>query len=155
VEDVSRLIEILLAIALLAIATIVIAPVAATITTPGWIETADFRDWASMTFFLSVAAVFLLVALRLIFSGRQSVRGLLRSRDWWVIAVLALVATICVAIASHWTIALPGLLVIAAAALVARRRARLERLVLVESDPEQSPPRSSFTTRQSSGPRPV
>jgi hypothetical protein len=151
----SRLVEILLSVALLAIATIVIAPVGATITTPGWIETADGRDWAGMTFFLSVAAVFLLVAFRLAFTGRRSLRGLLRSRDWWVIAILASVATICVAIASHWTIALPGLLPIAAAALLARRRARLERLVLVEPDPEQVPPRSTFTTRQSSGPPPV
>jgi lysylphosphatidylglycerol synthetase-like protein (DUF2156 family) len=152
---VSRLFEILLGVALVAIAIIVIAPVAATITTPGWIETADGRDWASMTFFLSVAAVVLLVALRLVFTGRRSRRGLLRSRDWWMIAVLAGVATVCVAMASHWTIALPGLLPIAAAILVARRRARLERLVLVESDSEQIPPRSTFTTRQSSGPRPV
>lgn len=151
----SRLFEILLGVALVAIAIIVIAPVAATITTPGWIETADGRDWASMTFFLSVAAVVLLVALRLVFTGRRSRRGLLRSRDWWMIAVLAGVATVCVAMASHWTIALPGLLPIAAAILVARRRARLERLVLVESDSEQIPPRSTFTTRQSSGPRPV
>jgi chromate transport protein ChrA len=152
---VSRLFEILLALALLAIATIVIAPVAATITTPDWIETADARDWASMTFFLTVAAVFLVVAFRLAFTGRRSVRGLLRSRDWWGIAILATVATVCVAIASHWTIALLGVLPIGGAALIARRRARLERLVLVESDSEQIPPRSSFTTRQSSGPRPV
>ena len=151
----SRLFEILLGIALLAIAIIVIAPVAATITTPGWIETADGRDWASMTFFVCVAAVFLLVAFRLVLTGRRSLRGLLRSRDWWVMAVLAAVATICVAIASHWTISLPGLLPIAAAVLIARRRARLERLVLVEADSEEIPPRSSFTTRQSSGPRPV
>jgi hypothetical protein len=152
---VTRLVEILLGVALLAIAIIVIAPVAATITTPDWIDTADVRDWAGMAFFLSVAAVFVLVAVRLTLRGRRSARGLLRSRDWWVIAGLAVIASLCVAIASHWTIALPGILPIAAATLVARRRARLERLVLVESDSEQGPPRSSFTTRQSSGPRPV
>ena len=150
----TRLVEILLAVAVAAVAIMVIAPVAATITTPGWIETADGRDWAGMTFFVSVAVVFLLVALRLA-RGRRSVRGLLRSRDWWVIAGLAGIATACVAIASHWTIAVPGLLPIVAAALVARRRARLERVVLVESDAEQIPPRSAFPTRQSSGPRSV
>jgi hypothetical protein len=152
---VTRLVEILLGVALLAIGIILIAPVAATITTPDWMETADVRDWAGMGFFLSVAAVFLLVALRLTLRGRRSVRGLLRSRDWWVIAGVALIASLCVAIASHWTIALPGILPVAAAVLVARRRARLERLVLVEADSEQVPPRSSFTSRQSSGPRVV
>jgi hypothetical protein len=149
----SRLIEALIAVALLGLATVLIGPVAATILTPGWVETADARDWASMTFFLCVAAAFLLIALRLAFRRTRSVRGVLRSRDWWAFAALALLATVCAAIASHWTIALPGLLPIGAAILLARRRARQERLVLVDSDPSELPPRASFTGRQSSGPR--
>jgi drug/metabolite transporter (DMT)-like permease len=151
----SRLIEALLAVALLGLATVLIGPVAATILTPGWVETADARDWASMTFFLCVAAAFLLIALRLAFRRTRSVRGTLRSRDWWALAALALFATVCAAVASHWTIALPGLLPIAAAILLARRRARQERLVLVDADPSELPPRASFTGRQSSGPRPM
>lgn len=149
----SRLIEALLAVALLGLATLLIGPVAATMLTPGWLETADARDWASMTFFLCVAAAFLLIALRLAFRGTRSARGTLRSRDWWALAALALFATVCAAVASHWTIALPGLLPIAATILLARRRARQERLVLVDADPSELPPRASFTGRQSSGPR--
>ena len=146
----TRLTEALLGVALLAFATAVSGPVAATILTPGWVETADVRDWASMTFFLSIVAALLWVAWRLIVRRARPVRGVLRSRDWWVLAVLAVLATVCVAVASYWTIALPGLLPIAAAVAMARRRARLERIVLVDSDPSELPPRASFTTRQSS-----
>ena len=150
-----RLIELLLAVALIGIATILIGPVAATILTPGWLETADARDWASMTFFLCAAAALLLVALRLVFRRTRSVRGVLRSRDWWALAALALLATVCAAVASHWTIALPGLLPIGVAVLLARRRMRAERLVLVDSDPAELPPRAAFTTSKSSGSRPT
>jgi hypothetical protein len=146
----TRLTEVLLGLAFLAFTAAVIAPVAATILTPGWVETADLRDIASMTFFLSVAAAFLWVAVRLILRRRRSVRGVLSSRDWWALGTLALLATVGAAFASHWTIALPGLLPIAAAVAMARRRARLERIVLVDSDTSELPPRASFTTRQSS-----
>jgi hypothetical protein len=151
----SRLIEVMLSIALLGLAIVVIGPVMATIFTPGWVEAADTRDWASMAFFLCVAVAFLLFALRLAFGRTRPPRGRLRSRDFWTLAGLALVATVCAAVASHWTIALPGLLPVAAAVLLARQRARQERLVLVESDNSDLPPRSSFTTSKSSGSRPV
>jgi hypothetical protein len=153
IPHMNRLVVLLLGATLLGLAALVIVPVAATILTPGWIDSSDGRDWASMGFFLSAAAVLILVGLRLGFRRARSVRGLLRSRDWWAITVLATIATICAAIASHWTISLPGLLPIGVAVLFARRRARQERLVLVEPDPEQAPPRPSFTMRESSGPR--
>ena len=149
-----RLIEALLAVALVGLAMLLIGPVAATMLTPGWLETADTRDWASMTFFLSVTATILLFASRLAFHRTRSARGLLRSFDWWAVAALCLAGTVGAAVASHWTIALPGLLPIGAAVLLARRRAREERLVLVESDPPDLPPRASFTASKSSGPRP-
>lgn len=151
----SRLIDALLAIALAALAILMIGPVAATMLTPGWLETADLRDWASMTFFLCGAAALFLVALRVSFRRPRSVRGVLGSRDWLALAALGLVATVCAAIASHWMIALPGVLPVGAAVLMARRRARQERLVLVQPDPSELPPRSSFTGRQSSGPRSI
>ena len=150
-----RLIEALLAVALVGLATLLIGPVAATMLTPGWLETANARDWASMAFFLSVAAVILLFAVRLAFHRTRSARGLLRSFDWWAVAALSLVGTVCAAVASYWTIALPGLLPIGAAVLLARRRARAERLVLIEPDPPELPPRASFTGGKPSGPRPI
>ena len=151
----TRLIALLLALALVALAILVVAPVAATMLSPGWLETADARDWASMTFFLSVAAALLLVAFRLGFRRAGPTRGVIRSRDWWALAALALLATVSAAVASNWIIALPGILPIGAAVLLARRRARQERLVLVDSTPSELPPRASFTGRQPSGPRPM
>jgi hypothetical protein len=151
----SRLIDVTLAVALLALATLMIGPVMATILTPGWLETADARDWASMTFFLCVAAVLLVFALRLAFRRTRSVRGVLRSGDWWALASLSLLATVCVAVASNWTISLPGLLPVGAAVLMARRRMRQERLVLLDSDALDRPPRASFTTGKSSGASPM
>jgi hypothetical protein len=70
-----------------------------------------------------------------------------------VLATLALLAGVSAAIASHWTIALPAVLPIAVAVVMARRRARQERVVLVDVDPSDTPPRPSFTARHSSGPR--
>lgn len=151
----TRLTEALLGVALLAFAVSVMFPATATILTPGWIETADTRDWASMTFFWCVVAAFLWVGLRLILRRTRSARGVLRSRDWWVLTALAALATVGAALASHWTIALPGLLPMALAIVMARRRARQERIALVESDPSELPPRPSFTAGQSSGPRPM
>ena len=139
----TRLIEALLALAFVAIAIAIAAPVAATIFTPGWLESARLRHWAGMAFFLSVAAVFLFVALRLVRHGSREGRRIMHSTDWWAIAVLCAVATVAAGVASYWTIALPGLLPIAAAALLARRRAREERLVLVADSPD-FPPSAAF-----------
>jgi hypothetical protein len=144
VRPVSRLIEALLALACLAITIAIAAPVAATIFTPGWVEVARMRHWAGMTFFLSVAAVFLFIGLRLIRHSSRGGRRVLRSTDWWVIAALCVVGTVSAGLASYWTIALPGLLPIAAAVLVARRRTREERLVLVDPHSADSPPSAAF-----------
>ena len=151
----SRLIELLVALGLAGLALIVIGPVAATVLTPDWIETADARDWASMMFFLCIAAALLLGSARLAFRRASSGRAALRARDWWLLVTLTAIATVCVAIASNWVIALPGVLLIAAGILLARRRARRERLVLVDADPSELPPRASFTGQQSRGPRPM
>jgi Zn-dependent protease with chaperone function len=113
------------------------------------------RHWASMTFFLSVAAVFLFVALRLIRHSSKGGRRILRSADWWAIAALCALATAAAGVASYWTISLPGLLPIAAAVLFARRRAREERLKVVDGDASELPPRAAFATERSSGPRAV
>lgn len=145
-----RLIELLLALFVLGLATLLIGPVAATMLTPGWLESADGRDWASMTFFLCVAAVFLLVAFRMVFR-RERVRGhVLGAAEWWAIAGLSVIATVSVAIASHWTIALPGLLPVGISVLLARRRARAERLTIVEPSADL-PPRATFTSARPSG----
>jgi hypothetical protein len=152
---VSRLIEALLALAFVAIAIAIVAPVAATIFTPGWVESARLRHWAGMAFFSTVAATFLFVALRLVRHSSKGGRRVLRSADWWVIAALCVVGTLSAAIASYWTIALPGLLPLAAAVLMARRRAREQRLVLVEGRTTDLPPRATFATDRPSGPRAV
>jgi lysylphosphatidylglycerol synthetase-like protein (DUF2156 family) len=154
-SDMFRLIEALLALVLVGLAIVLIGQVAGTTLTPGWIEDADGRDWASMAFFLSVAAALLLVAVRLAFRRNRSARGVLRSREWWALAVISLVATVSAGIASYWTIALPGLLPIGVAVAMARRRARQERITLVEPDASELPPRASFTAGRSSGPRPM
>lgn len=146
-----RLVQILLALLVAGLAAVLIGPVAATVLTPGWVETADVRDWASMIFFLSVAAALLLAAFRLALAHNRSPFGLLRAMDWWVVAGLSVVATVCTAIASHWTIALVGLVPIAIAAVLARRRAREERLTFVKEDEADLPPRATFTSASPSG----
>jgi hypothetical protein len=146
-----RLIQLLLALFLVGLATVLIGPVAATMLTPGWLESADVRDWASMTLFLCVAAGLLLTAFRLAFRRDRSPHRVLGSGEWWVIAALSVIATVCAAVASHWTIALPGLLPIGLAVVLARRRARQERLTLVEPDPSELPPRATFTSARPSG----
>lgn len=146
-----RLIRILLALFVVGLATVLIGPVAATMLTPGWLESADVRDWASMTFFLSVAAVLLLGAFRLAFAHNRSPFRLLGAIDWWVVAGVSLIATVCAAIASHWTIALPGLVPVAIAVLFARRRQREERLTIVGTDQSDLPPRATFTSAGPSG----
>jgi hypothetical protein len=152
---VSRLIEALLALAFVAIAIAIVAPVAATIFTPGWVESARVRHWGGMAFFSTVAATFLFIALRLVRHSSKGGRRVLRSTDWWVIAALCVVGTLSAALASYWTIALPGLLPLAIAVLIARRRAREERLVLVDGDVTGLPPRATFATERSSGPRAI
>ena len=149
----SRLIEALLALACVAIAIAIAAPVAATIFTPGWVESAHLRHWASMTLFSTVAATFLFIALRLVRHSSKGGRRVLRSTDWWALAALSVVGTLSVGIASYWTIALPGLLPLAVAVLMARRRAREQRLVLVDGDTTDLPPRATLATERSSGPR--
>ena len=140
-----RLIELLLALFVVGLATLLIGPVAATMLTPGWLESADGRDWASMTVFLCVALAFLLVAFRLVVR-RAGLRGhVLGAPEWWAIAGLSVIATVSAAIASHWTIALPGLLPTAISVLLARRRARANRLAIVEPEPDL-PPRATVTS---------
>ena len=145
-----RLIELLLAVFVVGLATLLIGPVAATMLTPGWLEAADTRDWASMTFFLCVAAALLIVAARMAFRRDRSHRHVLGAAEWWAIAGLSVIATASAAMASHWTIALPGLLPIAIGVALARRRARQDRLTLVEPSPDL-PPRATFTSGRPSG----
>ena len=117
-----RLLQIVLALFVVGLAGVLIGPVAATVLTPGWLETADGRDWASMTFFLAVAAALLVTAFRLAFPRHRAPFRLLGAMDWWILAALSLVATVCAAFASHWTIALPGLVPAAITAALGRRR---------------------------------
>lgn len=146
-----RLIQILLAFFVVGLAMVLIGPVAATILTPGWLEDATARHWASMLLFLSIAGALLLAAFRLAFARNRSPYRLFASMDWWVVAVLSLIATACAALASHWTIALPGILPIAIAVALARRRGREERVTLVEPDVANLPPRATFTSGRPSG----
>ena len=146
-----RLIQIVLALFLVGLAAVLIGPVAATMLTPGWLESADLRDWASMVLFLCVAGGILIAAIGLAFRRARSRYRVLGSSEWWAIAGLSIVATVCAAIASHWTIALPGVLPIAIAVILARRRAREERITLVEPLAEDLPPRATFTSIRPSG----
>ena len=145
-----RLIELLLALFVVGLATLLIGPVVATMLTPGWLESADGRDWASMTFILCVAVVFLLVAFRIAFRRAGLRRHVLGAREWWAIAGLSVIATVSAALASHWTIALPGLVPIGISVLFARRRAQTERLAIVDAEPDL-PPRATFTSARPSG----
>jgi cytochrome bd-type quinol oxidase subunit 2 len=146
-----RLIELLLALFLVGLAAVLIGPVAATMLTPGWLETADARHWASMTLFLCVAAILLVVAFRVVFRRDRAAGRVLGAAEWWAIAALSLVATVCAAIASHWTIALPGLLPIGIGLVLARRRGREERVTIADSGPPDLPPGGTFTRAQSFG----
>lgn len=121
-----RLLELILAVVATGLAILLIGPVAATILTPGWLDSADVRDWAGMVFFLCGAVAFLFLGWRLARPSSRPARGLFNARDWRGLAALSLLATFAAAIASHWAIALPGLLPIALALAFARRRARQE-----------------------------
>lgn len=127
----TRLVRVILGLALVGLASMLVGPVLGTVLTPGWVADADGRDWAGMMFFLAIAAAFLLVAVRLVSRRGSTAPGVLRSSDWWGVAALSIVATVCTAIASHWMIALPGIIPIGGATLMARRRAREERAPLV------------------------
>jgi hypothetical protein len=146
-----RLIQILLALFLVGLAGVLIEPVAATMLTPGWLETADVRDWASMVLFLCVAGGLLIAAIGLAFRRARGGSRVLGSSEWWAIAGLSIVATVCAGIASHWTIALPGFLPIAVAVILARRRAREEQISIVPPGPDDLPPRATFTSVRPSG----
>ena len=145
-----RLIQVVLALGVLGLAAVLIGPVVATMLTPGWLGTADGRDWASMAFFLSTAAALLLIAIRLAFPRRRSPYRLLGAIDWWVVASVSVFAMVCVAIASHWTIALPGVIPAAIAVVLARRRAREERLSIVRPGVSDIPPPATFTSARPS-----
>ncbi|HJU69082.1 MAG TPA: hypothetical protein VJ650_12660 [Gemmatimonadaceae bacterium] len=148
-----RLVQILLALFLVGLAGVLIEPVAATMLTPGWLDSADIRDWASMLLFLCVAGGLLIGAIGLAFRRARSPYRVLGSTEWWAIAGLSITATVCAGIASHWTIALPGLVPTAIAATLARRRAREERISIVAPDAENLPPRATFTGAGPSGKR--
>ena len=130
-----RLVELILAIVAAGLALLQIAPVAATILTPGWLETADVGDWAAMVVFLCGALAFLFLAWRLARPRSRPAQGFFSARDWRGIAALSLLATIAAAVASHWVIALPGLLPTAVAAAMARRRARQESVARPPDQP--------------------
>ena len=149
-----RLIELLLALFLIGLAMMLLGDVAATMLTPGWLESADLRDWASMSFFFCIIAALLLVAFRMVFRRVRSRHRVLGATEWWVIAALSLIATVGAAIASHWTIGLPGLLPVGLGVLLARRRAREERITLVEPDAAELPPRATFTSGKPAGGQP-
>src|SRR5918992_6247315 len=104
-----RLIQLVLALFLVGLATLLIGPVAATMLTPGWLENADVRDWAGTVFFLCGAAALLFLAWRLARRSSRPAYGYFSARDWKGLTALAVLATIAVGIASHWAIALPGL----------------------------------------------
>lgn len=132
-----RLLELIIAVAAAGLAILLIGPVAATVLTPGWLDGADFRDWAGTVFFLCGAVALVFVAWRLARPRSRPARGLFSARDWWGLAALSLLATLAAALASHWTIALPGLLPSALAIAFARRRAR-ELTVARALDPSSS-----------------
>ena len=128
-----RLLDFIIAALVAGLASLLLGPVAATVLTPGWLENADVRDWAGTVFFLCGAAALLFLAWRLVRRSSRPVYGYFSARDWKGLAGLAVLATIAVAIASHWAIALPGLLPIAIAILVARRRAVQESVANFQS----------------------
>lgn len=117
-----RLLDLIIAALVVGLASLLLGPVAATILTPGWFENADVRDWAGILFFLCGGVALLFLAWRLARRSSRPAYGFFSARDWKGLAALALLATVAVAIASHWAIALPGVLVVALAVFFARRR---------------------------------
>ncbi len=128
-----RLLDLIIAALVVGLASLLLGPVAATIVTPGWLENADLRDWAGTVFFVCGAAALLFFAWRLVRRSSRPAYGYFSARDWKGLAALAVLATIAVAIASHWAIALPGLLPIAIALLFARRRGLRETVADFQS----------------------
>ena len=141
-----RLLDFIVAALAIGLASLLLGPVAATILTPGWFENADVRDWAGILFFLCGGVALLFLAWRLARRSSRPAYGYFSARDWKGIAALALLATAAVAIASHWAIALPGVLVAAIAIFFARRRALQETVArFQEVDPAQARHRSIST----------
>lgn len=134
-----RLLDFIVAALAAGLASLLIGPVAATILTPGWLENAGVRDWAGTVFFLCGAAALLFLAWRVARRSSRPAYGYFSARDWKALAVLAVLATIAVAVASHWAIALPGLLPIALAILFARSRA-LQETAAHFQDADPTPP---------------
>jgi hypothetical protein len=142
-----RLLDLILAALVVGLASLLIEPVAATVLTPGWLENADMRDWAGTVFFLCGAAALLFLAWRLARRSSRPTYGYFSARDWKGLAALAVLATLAVAIASHWVIALPGLLPVAIAFLFARRRARQETAAdFQNAEPARPPGPGSIST---------
>jgi hypothetical protein len=137
-----RLLDFIVAALVVGLASLLLGPVAATMLTPGWLANADFRDWAGTVFFLCGAAALLFLAWRLARRSSRPAYGYFSARDWKGLAALAVLATIAVAIASHWVIALPGLLPIAIAILFARRRAMQETVADLQNAEPARPSRS-------------
>lgn len=133
-----RLLDLIIAALVAGLASLLLGPVAATMLTPGWLENADLRDWAGIVFFLCGGAALLFLAWRLARRSSRPAYGYFSARDWKGLAALAVLATIAVGIASHWAIALPGLLPIAIAILFARRRG-LQETVADLRRPESLP----------------
>ena len=142
-----RLLDFIIAALVVGLASLLLGPVAATMITPGWLENADLRDWAGTVFFLCGAAALLFLAWRLARRSSRPAYGYFSARDWKGLAALALLATLAAAIASHWVIALPGLLPIALAIVFARRRARLETIAdFQDADPTRPARPPSIST---------
>ncbi len=136
-----RLLDLILAALAIGLASLLVGPVAATILTPGWLENADLSDWAGTVFFLCGAAALLFLAWRLARRSSRPPYGYFSARDWKGLAALALLATLAVAIASHWAIALPGLLIVAIAMLISRRRASRETVPRFQGTDPATPSR--------------
>ena len=136
-----RFLDFIIAALVVGLASLLLGPVAATIVTPGWLENADLRDWAGIVFFLCGAAALLFFAWRLARRSSRPAYGYFSARDWKGLAALAVLATIAVAVASHWAIALPGLLLIAIAILFARRRRLQETVADFQGADEARPAR--------------
>ena len=136
-----RLLDFIIAALVAGLACLLLGPVAATLLTPGWLENADVRDWAGIVFFLCGGAALLFLAWRLARRSSRPAYGYFSARDWKGLAALAALATIAVGIASHWVIALPGLLPIAIAILFARRRGLQETVADFQSADAARPAR--------------
>jgi hypothetical protein len=136
----SRILDLLFAVASLVIALALGLPAVATVMTPGWVESARVANWAAFLLFLTGTTAFLFLAWRFAIKGLRPADALLAATDWWFLTTLAVLATICVGLASNWGIALPGLLVIGLLMLLGTRRAKRERAHVAAPRTGQEPP---------------